>query len=219
MSNLAKAVEQTANRKVGNVSVTMASQGSCPLTCPFLKNGCYAESGLQGIHTARMNAFKATPLQIARAEATEIRKLSGMRPLRLHVVGDCITDRTAEIVSRAATETVQQPIWTYTHAWRSVKRQSWGSVNVLASVESTEQALQAIERGYAPAMTIASHPQDGKAYVKNGLRLIPCPEQTRGIQCDKCKLCWDDQSLLRRKAVITFAAHGSGAKRVKAAIE
>ncbi len=214
-------VEKTSNRKVGDCSVTMAAQCSCPPSCPFLGNGCYAEHGLQGIHTKRQNKKAVSAIDEARQEAVAINALSGKRPLRLHVVGDCATNLAAKTVSKAAqayTAKHGKPVWTYTHAWRNVDRRSWGSVSALASCETTSQVHQALGRGYAAAMTVSQHPADGKAHSKDGLKLIPCPEQTRNATCDTCRLCWDDAALLARKAVITFEAHGTGAKAVRQAL-
>jgi len=40
-----KVAMKSKNRKTGEVVATYRTQDSCPLSCPFLKNGCYAEHG------------------------------------------------------------------------------------------------------------------------------------------------------------------------------
>lgn len=210
------AVEQTANRKLGDASTTHASQSSCPKTCPFYRRGCYAESGLQAFVTRRLT--NSTPNNVARNEAAGIATLSGTRPLRLHTVGDCTSDYTARVVADAAHRyriLHKQPVWTYTHSWRDVARASWRDVSVLASTENVDDARAAMEHGYAASMVVAEHPADGKASKNGDVTMIPCPQQTRGRTCSECRLCFDDAALLARRAVITFAAHGSGAKKVK----
>lgn len=214
----ARAVEQTSNRKVGAVSVTMASQQSCPNDCPLYHSGCYAESGPQGIHTARLNRanVRATALQIAKHEAREIDGLSGTRPLRLHVVGDCKDDRTASTVSAAAdryTARANQPTWGYTHGWRNTARASWGKVSILASCETTGQAHEAIARGYAAAIVVQEYRSE-KTYQHDGLNVIPCPEMTgRTEDCTSCRLCWNDRYLRESKSVVAFRVHGSGTRK------
>lgn len=211
----ALAVERSANRKIGDASATSASQSSCPVDCPLFNAGCYAEKGLQGIHTRRLNK---SPLRaadrIAVAEAREIAKLSGRRALRLHVVGDARTDLAARILARAAKRYSAKhgaPVWTYTHAWKRVKRASWGAVSVLASCGTLKEAEAAMRAGYAAAMVLEPgerHPVDGKAYMTpDGVKCIPCPEQTRGVQCTSCRLCFDDKGLLERESVIVFQYH------------
>lgn len=206
------------------MSATYVSQQSCPRSCPFLNNGCYAEQGMTGIHTKRLNKGKASPLALAKEEHCQILGLAGDKPLRLHVVGDCKTTAAARWVSMAA-EVYQSrhemPVWTYTHAWRDVPREAWGEVSVLASCETEEQAEQAMQAGYAACITLPALPTRGRAWKTwRGHTIIPCPEQTRrSDSCTTCRLCWDDKALRDRRAVIGFGAHGSGRKRVTTALD
>jgi hypothetical protein len=108
-NNVVLAIEKSQNSKTGIVSTTYAPIYSCPKTCPFLDNGCYGQSDFCGLHLNRINkeALKqriTRPLDIAKVEAAGIRKLSGKRPLRIHVVGDCSTPKAAEVVAFAAEE-------------------------------------------------------------------------------------------------------------------
>jgi hypothetical protein len=106
--NFTRAVEVSGNEKTGAVSTTYVSQASCPKECAFFNEGCYAESGMAGIWTNRLNAQVGgkTALidarQIARDEAKAVDSLTGQNDLRLHVVGDCRTAGAASIVSKAA---------------------------------------------------------------------------------------------------------------------
>jgi hypothetical protein len=101
----ATAVERSADSKLSTnaqVSATYASQTTCPDDCQYRGAGCYAEHGNPGIHTTRLNSSRASSSEAIRQEARAIDKLSGTRPLRLHVVGDCRTDRQAQMLSAAA---------------------------------------------------------------------------------------------------------------------
>ena len=211
-------VELSANSKVGKVSATYAAQQSCPKDCALRDSGCYAESGRTGFQTRRLNRAERNPEQLARAEAAGIRALTGRFPLRLHVVGDCRTNFTARTVAAAADEhraKFGNPVWTYTHAWRKVRRAAWGKVSVLASCETTEQTREAMDAGYAAAVVIAEHAQ-ATAWRESDVRVIPCPEQTgRAASCDQCRLCWNADKLLASRSVIAFAAHG-GKRAVQA---
>lgn len=159
--------------------------------------------------------MKLPKFQLATNEAEAIRTLTGRFPLRLHVVGDCTTDTTAQTVSRAASEhraKFDQPVWTYTHAWRKVKRASWSDVSVLASCETIADTKQAMRKGYGAAIVVSEH-KDTKAYSVDGVRLIPCPEQTgRAKNCETCKLCFNADRLRETNSVIAFAAHGATKK-------
>lgn len=224
-AKIAGAVEHSKNSKVGDVSATYVALKSCPTSCPLRGEGCYAELGKVGMYVRRLDRNAAGQdvdgRDMARAEAREIDSLSGKRALRLHVSGDSRTFVNARIVANAAERYMArggQKVWSYTHAWRDVAREAWGAVSVLASCESLDDAAQALDEGYAPAVVVDAHPADGKASRVNahGIKLIPCPAQTRDdVTCADCKLCWNDDMLRSRRAAIAFAAHGPKAKQVR----
>ena len=224
----ATAVEESRNQKTGPVSVTMASQSSCPTYCPFINAGCYANGGNQGIHTARLNHSCVTdPVKIAEYEAAAIDTLTGARPLRLHVVGDVTSDETARIIAEAARKyrrrgaRVRRPehgpaaVWTYTHSWRQISRRSFGVISALASCESTGQVKQARAKGFATALVVDRF-EKPTAYVKDGVKIVPCPQQTgKSDNCTTCRLCWNDWSLRETGVTIGFEAHGMQANTVR----
>ena len=79
--------------------------------------------------------------------------------------------------------------------------------------------VSAMSAGYAAALVVDKHPEDGRAYKVGDIVMVPCPAQTKkDVQCVDCKLCWRDEWLLEAKRCITFEAHGSGAKKVRAAL-
>ncbi len=218
------AVDKSQNSKTGPVSCTYAPIQSCPETCPFLDSGCYAQHGHSGIHLRRMNKVaaqqkKTRPIDIAREEAKAIRNLKGERPLRLHIVGDCKTPRAAKIVSSAAEEYKERSgkgVWTYTHAWKDIPREKWGNVSVLASCETIADAKYAMERGYAASM-VRAKPFE-RPFSFQGVDMVPCLELTKGIKCDKCKLCMHDTTLRDNKKVVCFFPHGSGSENARRAL-
>ncbi|MCR4338261.1 MAG: hypothetical protein NUW01_00080 [Gemmatimonadaceae bacterium] len=216
------AKEVTEGIKLGPVSATYVAQVTCPATCAFKGAGCYAEHGpLAMVTTKRLNrrALALTALDVAHQEAEAIDRLTGSRDLRLHVVGDCATDETAQVVAAAAERFEGRGgkrVWTYTHAWRTVDRSAWGNVSVLASCERPEQVAEARSRGYAAALVVDEH-RERKRYERDQVTLIPCPEQTtRGVQCVSCRLCFDDTRLIKDGLTIAFALHGDRAGLAKA---
>jgi hypothetical protein len=131
--------------------------------------------------------------------------------LRLHVSGDASTPEAASILADAARRWQARgggPAWSFTHAWREVPRWAWRGVSVLASVDRTADGRAALARGYAPAAVTGPHPMHGRAYERDGIRWIPCPNQTRGVTCAQCQLCWRSTDLAVRGQGIAFAAHG-----------
>lgn len=226
-------VEVSQNAKTGPVSTTYMNQFTCPSSCPHLGKNCYAESGLVGMHTRRIEReagellvdmigdsegeFRATatrdfPALMLEHEAHAIKEyLTGKRKLRVHVVGDVVNAETAGFIGRAMIDHEwkhEQPAWTYTHRWREIPNAAWNGAEVLASVEKPEDVLAARIMGYASAITLpyAIHPTQ-KRYEYMGLTIVPCPAQAkpRKITCSACNLCSETAKLYSRGETIGFA--------------
>jgi hypothetical protein len=172
--------------------------------------------------TSRLNdSEEHDPARIARLEARAIDALRGRKPLRLHVVGDCRTRKAARIVSAAARRyraRSGKAVWTYTHAWRKVPRADWGNVSVLASCETTAEAKDAMQRGYAAAIVVPEFKEE-RAYLEGDVKVLPCPNQTRGAQCSACRLCMGAERLREAALVIAFAVHGRQRQRGLVALQ
>lgn len=212
MSSPVTAVERSENEKLGNCSATYASQATCPGDCPARGKWCYAETGFAGFTTSRLNRSDVTDTrELADFESDAIDSLSGRRPLRLHVVGDARTRYAARKLSAAARRyrvKHGKAVWTYTHAWRTVTRDCWDSVSVLASVESTSAAKEAHAAGYAVAIVVDRFESD-KAYSVDGVKILPCPAMTKGVKCSDCALCHNADRLHAAGIAIGFESHGA----------
>ena len=214
------AVLHSKNVKVGDVAATYAPiSKTCPTSCPLRDNGCYAQSGNVGFKVRRTEEYSdgLSGDTVATLEGDEIADMARHAPtghaLRIHVSGDSTTDFRASQMARGASVWPGK-VWSYTHAWRTVRRTSWGRVSILASCESIHDVIQANRFGYASALVVAEHPKDGRAFTTSeGVKVIPCPSQTRGVKCTDCKLCWNDSLLISQAACISFAAHGATKKR------
>lgn len=219
----------SANEKVGAAAATYAPiEGTCDSSCPFYSAdgdqtaGCYAREGKVAMVERRiaMGLRGLSADTIAAIEAAAIRDAAELvpegRPLRVHVSGDCRTEKGARMISEAC-EVWPGDVWTYSHVWRTIPRSAWGRISVLASVESVNDARWAMDRGYAAAIVVDKHPADGKAYrVADDAKIVPCPAQTRDdVTCESCGLCLNADKLLALRLIIGFEAHGPGAKKAK----
>jgi len=228
---LARLTVKTSNRKLTRdpngrpVSQTSAAQASCPTECPFYGNGCYAESGPQGIHTRRLNAGadNVPPDVIAADEAEAIYSQwpRDGRLLRVHVVGDCRTWYAARLVSDAVDVAQSEgagDAFGYTHAFARVPRSAWGPVSVLASVETPDDVRLANQNGYAPAIVAESRAAGMQRLAAAGVRGIGCPAEDGNADCESCRLCTRADTLRDSGRGIVFVAHGSGTRKVSAAV-
>ncbi len=217
-------VSDSGNKKImgsKKVDATYVSiKASCPKSCPLMGEGCYAQLGPVGIHTARLDieAQGFTPLQAARAEAKAIDDsykggaVPTGRDMRLHVAGDSRTLAGTRLINNAVARWKQRgggDCWSYTHAWKHVPREEWSNVSMLASVSNVTEAKEANEKGYAPSIVVGEHSSD-KAYKLEGsdVKWIPCPAQTREVGCSDCRLCFNADRLHRDGFGIAFAVHG-----------
>jgi hypothetical protein len=216
-------VERSGDRKLSNkenVAATWVAQQSCHDDCPLKQNGCYAEMFRAGLHTAKLNrlarglkqSIARLRLKLAKDEAEGIAKLTAPRKLRVHVVGDCATAKTAGIVGRAMvayTKRTGKAAWSYTHSWRRFGANAWKGAAVLASCEKPEQVAQAQAKGYSCVLIVPYHPTN-KVYNYKGINILPCPAQFKNadgtfrVTCEDCSICQRPEMLRERNLVVGF---------------
>lgn len=226
-------VQQSKNAKIGGEAsngldaIYLAIRQSCPSECPFKpvdeNHGCWATVGRVGMLNSKLEKEaagmdkRALGREVAKAiDASWPRGVREGQMLRLPVAGDfSVKSAVAPVVSAFERWKKRggQGAWGYTHAWRRVERKAWKGVSMLASVETVAEAKAARRRGFAPARVVSEFPNGDRAWVEGGIKFIPCPEQTRGVTCDKCRLCFDDKKLSERKSAIAFRAHSLVKKR------
>lgn len=224
-------VEDSKNTKLlGSKKVDStytAIKNTCPSTCSLKDEGCYAQTSFVGMVNHRMErrAKGESPLEVARSEAKAIDEsynggqVPDKRDLRIHVAGDSRTIKGTRSIAAAVTRWKQRgggDVWSYTHAWRHVQRAEWRNVSTLASIDKVEDASYAKQQGYAPALVVPTHLSD-KAYTLPGsdVKWIPCPNQTRGVGCTDCRLCFNADRLHQGNFGITFAVHGIKKENLK----
>ena len=205
------------NSKIGKMAATYVPiNKTCPTSCPLKDNGCYAKQSFVGMHNFKLQQLNENKkaYDIIRSEAREIIKMGPKakgQTLRIHVSGDARTNASAKLLSNAATYW-DGKVYSYTHAWREVNRESWGGISILASCENMEDVKAAYKKGYASAIVVDTH-KDEKAYMAGEFKIIPCPNQTKDVKCIDCGLCMNDKFLKDNKSVIAFAVHGAGKKK------
>jgi hypothetical protein len=217
------------------ISSTHASiTATCPSGCAFRNNGCYAQNAATGAAVRRLDEMGGAThrLRIADQEAQlvdgafgggEIPRDGGRdgrsgRDLRLRVAGDYTTDAEAQVLAYAAERWEDRGgggVFGFTHGWRDIDRRSFGPIRILASVERPEDIADAHARGYDVAIVLAAFAGERAFELSGtGVKVVPCPQLTRGTTCTKCRMCIA-APLRERALVIGFAAHGARAERVR----
>lgn len=208
---------------------------TCP-PCPFKGNGCMAESGYTGRPNRRIeaNARGLTSVEVTRREAEALdRRLfpagvprdggrdgKSPRDLRLHVSGDVTTRVGLDLLVAAVWRWKARgggACWTFTHAWRDLPGERWGSISILASLEDPKDSELARARGYTPAITVRSFPAPRSFRLAgSSTTWIPCPAELGKTTCVECRLCLDRTEWMRETdRGIAFAVHGQSAERAR----
>jgi hypothetical protein len=215
----------SSNQKTGPIPVSTSSRATCPPTCPFLKNGCYADAGYYTrLHwDAVTRGDRGVPFADF---LDQIRNLPPGQLWRHSVAGDLA--HTAGRISRRYIKALVAANrgrrgFTYTHhdlskgenlpLLRFANRNGF-TVNV--STESEAAADRAIAAGLPAVIAVPSTETRTTWRTPAGNAVLVCPAQRSDTKtCSDCQLCSDKRG---RRVIIAFLAHGTGKRKADAAI-
>jgi hypothetical protein len=200
------------NRKLGPIPVALVSSSTCPPSCSFHGNGCYAEfhvlrwhwvlaerSGLEWLE------FCQTVAQLPHGQLWRYAE-AGDLPGR----GDRI-DPGLFMMLAIANELAGARGFTFTHkplrtalerglVWTANRR----GFTINLSAEGLEDADRKADLRIGPvAAVVPSHLERGTR-TPAGRHVVLCPAETHGLTCSECELCAQPQ----RKSIVAFRAHG-----------
>jgi len=216
------------NEKTGPIPVSMSSKNTCPASCPFKGNGCYAESGPINIHWSNVTKGKygfATFQEFCDAITT----LKPNQLWRHNQAGD-LQGSNEKINAKRLAQLVNankgKRGFTYTHypmlaedvksdIYTNAEKEAvaeWNRLNVKManehgftvniSANGPDHAKKLKALGIAPVVSVV--PED---FETNG-DIVVCPATIRyDVQCIDCELCQKQHS-----KVVGFPAHGSRKK-------
>lgn len=212
---------QTGNEKLGkNVFVVSRPVGlTCPSTCLFLHNGCYAERTEKQYKNTRISAEKNVIITADEVEEVVRDAYAKKKSIRIHERGDFglndqIDQAYVDAWYNGVKNVILKPyIFTYTHFLdaRISKLEDVG-ISVFASVHNDADVMKAKSAGFKHFAYITNIKKkkgglnDIDRYVELPVlgRTLVCPEQRIGrkrVTCDKCKVC------IEGKQNIAFLQH------------
>lgn len=191
---------------------------TCPQTCAYLWNGCYAQGGNVNLHQVR--ASDETDAAVRAAAIGMVWAVRTGKLCRLHVSGDFITQgridhlyiarlgMLADIVNDVAKRPRGTQIaWSYTHidqpTFAPYQRQL-----------ATHGVWVRYSDYLGPNGAIV-HDFDTLPALKadKGVKYIKCPAQMpQSLTCAECKLCWT-----KGAHTIVFEPHGVMEKKARTA--
>jgi hypothetical protein len=212
-------VKKSGNKKTGFMPVTYNSRLSCPDSCIFKNNGCYADN----FRTAD-NWDKVTSGERGGTFKELLNNIKALKPgtiWRACVAGDIPSNNKGEI-SRTYIKGITEANqglkgYTYTHnrldigenisLLKTANKQGF-TVNI--STETEAAADNAILNNLPAVIVVKSTEARRSWFTKNKNKILVCPAQTNGANCIDCQLCQSRPKNL----IIAFLAHGNMAKLI-----
>ena len=213
----------SGNAKTGPIAVSTSSRATCSPSCPFLGNGCYAESGPLLLHWRKVTeGLRGVSFD---SFLLSLRSLESGRLFRHNQAGDL--PHTSGRISRAFIKKMVAGVrhlkaFTYTHhdikkgenlsLLRYANRNGF-VINV--STESESAADEAISAGLPAVMVANSNEERTSWNTPAGNTVLVCPAQRSDTRtCADCQLCHGRHG----KVVIAFLAHGTGKRKANEAL-
>lgn len=208
----------SGNVKTGPIAVTTTSAGSCPPTCSFKGNGCYAESGPLAMHWRAVTAGKrGGTLEELCAKITALPRHQLWRHNQAGDLPGYQGELDPGAVRRIAEANKGRRGFTYTHYRPTatnqeiVARANKAGFTINWSAETLEEADEFAALGAGPVVCVLPADQLTPVRTPAGRHVIVCPAATGNTDCLNCGICQQRD----RQAIVGFPAHGSGAKRVQ----
>lgn len=205
------------NAKTGPIPVSTSSRQSCPDTCGFKGQGCYAENFPLSQH---WNAVSDGRRGMAWPEfVDEISRLRKGQLWRHNQAGDLVG--TGDVIDKVALRQLAvankgKRGFTYTHYpmvgenLRVVRAANRAGFTVNVSADTLAQAEALWKKGLP---TVAVVPRGWRgSKTPGGMPVTLCPAQILDdMSCAVCQLCQKAD----RRAIVAFEAHGARRKVVE----
>ena len=213
---------KTKNPKVGNMAATTSTAKTCPTSCPFKSNGCYAYG-----YPLKGHWDKVTEGERGDDWSTFIDKIKDMpagSKWRHNQAGDLPGDMEKldnEKCIELAKANEGKRGFTYTHYDVLDNFQNAITVNIMnhlgftvnVSANNLEHADKLCDLDIAPVATVLPIEQTTNTVTPKGRKVVVCPATYKDdVSCADCMLCEKRD----RKVIVGFPAHGTSKKKASA---
>jgi hypothetical protein len=206
----------SGNAKTGPIPVTTSPRDTCPTTCSFKGNGCYAENFPMALHWTKVSlGERGMPWADF---VDEISRLPKHQLWRHNQAGDLagsgvLIDKP-KLLELAHANRGRRG-FTYTHYpmvgdnLRAVRAAIKAGFTVNVSADSLGQA-ELLWKKKLPVVAVVPRGWKGKQ-TPGGMPVTLCPAQFTDLTCATCALCQKAD----RRAIVAFEAHGGRRKVVE----
>lgn len=205
------------NEKTGPVDIAIyRPQSTCPIDCPLMGMGCYAENRGKAGPFGHASRGTARNPDLVRA----FRALPDGSKVRLNVSGDYLEDGEVDHEYIEATNELAgrgHLVLSYTHAWQ-VLDPAWfhDDVRPNASCDTVADVARAIAAGWTAVIVDPHEDYPQGTELVSGHKAVTCPYETpRKTQCIDCGLC----ARTKRPSVVVFPVHGARKRAASEALD
>lgn len=212
---------KSRNVKTGPIPVSTTTRATCPDSCPFKSNGCYAESGPLAIHWRKVTQGQGN-VTGWKEFCDKIRALPNGQIWRHNQGGD-LPGEGDSIDHKAMMELISANMgkggFTYTHKPLTGKGDkslvmyaNHNGFTINLSANDLEHADSLVAENIGPVTVVLPSTVQGNQTLKtpNGRKVVVCPATYRDdISCATCQLC----AHAFRDCIVGFPAHGASKKK------
>jgi hypothetical protein len=231
---------KSGNRKVGPMMMTTSARSTCPLACPFRKDGeeqeagvCYAEHGYLGHYI--WNGLDRTPAGQKISNRIPVYSFDDLlKVVRTQAKGtlwrhnqagdlpssDRITIDPTRLRQLTAANKGRRG-FTYTHYdvadnavnRTAIKEANDGGFTINLSADSLTEADELADVEIAPVTVVVPATVTSNTTTPAGRKVVICPACTNPgvVTCATCGLC-----ARQRDCIIAFPAHGPAKEKIHA---
>lgn len=198
---------KSGNKSTGPIPVTIASPSTCPTSCRFRGDGCFAEFGMLRYHWSRAARDGLTWSELCR----KVAQLPRGQVWRYGQAGDLpgsgdrldvkLLDELVRANARAGARgfaITHKPLRTKIER-EAVRRANEAGFTINLSADDPAHMRERQALGIAPVVVVVRQSD-----------YVLCPAKTHGVTCERCRLC----TVAHRKLPVAFPAHGQFAARV-----
>ena len=208
----ARLFRYSGNAKLGGIPTSVTSRATCPRSCTFYGNGCFAEEHWAAKHWRTVGESGDD----WESFLYDVTGLPEGTLWRHNTAGDLpgLGERIDAVLLRAllrANHGLRG--FTFTHKHGSAKNRALireanrRGLTVNLSADSLEEADRLAGYDVGPVCVVVPRDWPDRGETPQGRKVIVCPAETSaGLTCRTCQLCAKPH-----KAIVAFRAHGTGA--------
>lgn len=212
----------SSNAKTGPIPVSTTSEESCPPSCPFYRQGCYAEGYHLRKHWDKVSDGSRGGSLEAFTDA--IRKLPRGQLWRHNQAGDLpghLEKIDPEALEKITKANRGKRGFTYTHKpptpdnLKAVRKANRDGFTISLSANGLRHT-QSLRKHGLPLVTVLPHDAPAFQRLEDGTPVLTCPATRKdNVTCATCGIC----AKSNRKFVVGFPAHGNKWKKAEGVLK